>query len=374
MRVVLDGVFNHTGRGFFPFHDVLENGADSPYLDWFTVYGTPDQRLRPEPAPGLRGLVAPPRPAQAEHRQPGGAGVPDGGGRALDPARGRRLAPRRARGDHHRRASGRSSARACGRSTPRPTWWGRSGTPRPSGPPRGDRFDGVMNYVLTEAVLRFAAGGRIDPHVVAPVNLTLQPALDAAGYRRGHRPPAGHLPGGGPPGQPEPAGVARHPAGAEHGGGGPGLGDPGGRCCSSPSAGRRASTTGTRSGMTGHHDPGARGAFPWERPDVLGPGDPARPSAAWRRCGGSTRPCGGGPTGTWRPRAALRLLPGGRRGVPGGGGQRRGRGARRSPCGAPVAGGPEADLCLGPGRGSAGGDGALRLSPARAAAGVWVLG
>ncbi len=35
IRVVLDGVFNHTGRGFWAFHHVLENGASSPYLDWF---------------------------------------------------------------------------------------------------------------------------------------------------------------------------------------------------------------------------------------------------------------------------------------------------------------------------------------------------
>jgi neopullulanase len=35
MRVVLDGVFNHTGRGFWAFHHVLENGAASPYRDWF---------------------------------------------------------------------------------------------------------------------------------------------------------------------------------------------------------------------------------------------------------------------------------------------------------------------------------------------------
>ena len=35
MRVVLDGVFNHTGRGFWPFHHVLENGAASPYRGWF---------------------------------------------------------------------------------------------------------------------------------------------------------------------------------------------------------------------------------------------------------------------------------------------------------------------------------------------------
>jgi len=35
MRVVLDGVFNHTGRGFWPFHHILEAGASSPYRDWF---------------------------------------------------------------------------------------------------------------------------------------------------------------------------------------------------------------------------------------------------------------------------------------------------------------------------------------------------
>ena len=37
MRVVLDGVFNHTGRGFWPFHHVVENGASSPYRHWFHV-------------------------------------------------------------------------------------------------------------------------------------------------------------------------------------------------------------------------------------------------------------------------------------------------------------------------------------------------
>ena len=35
IRVVLDGVFNHTGRGFWPFHHVLETGAGSPYRNWF---------------------------------------------------------------------------------------------------------------------------------------------------------------------------------------------------------------------------------------------------------------------------------------------------------------------------------------------------
>ena len=35
MRVMLDGVFNHAGRGFWAFRDVQEKKWDSPYKDWF---------------------------------------------------------------------------------------------------------------------------------------------------------------------------------------------------------------------------------------------------------------------------------------------------------------------------------------------------
>ncbi len=35
IRVVLDGVFNHVGRGFWAFRDVQEKKWDSPYKDWF---------------------------------------------------------------------------------------------------------------------------------------------------------------------------------------------------------------------------------------------------------------------------------------------------------------------------------------------------
>ncbi len=41
VRIVLDGVFNHVGRGFFAFVDVLENGENSPYKDWFYIKGFP---------------------------------------------------------------------------------------------------------------------------------------------------------------------------------------------------------------------------------------------------------------------------------------------------------------------------------------------
>jgi cyclomaltodextrinase len=41
IKVVLDGVFNHSSRGFFFFHDVLENGTNSPWIDWFKIEGWP---------------------------------------------------------------------------------------------------------------------------------------------------------------------------------------------------------------------------------------------------------------------------------------------------------------------------------------------
>ncbi len=38
MKVMLDGVFNHVGRGFWAFRDVQEKKWDSPYKDWFNVH------------------------------------------------------------------------------------------------------------------------------------------------------------------------------------------------------------------------------------------------------------------------------------------------------------------------------------------------
>lgn len=37
IRIVLDGVFNHVGRGFWAFQDVLHYRHDSQYKDWFTI-------------------------------------------------------------------------------------------------------------------------------------------------------------------------------------------------------------------------------------------------------------------------------------------------------------------------------------------------
>ena len=37
VKIVIDGVFNHVGRGFWAFKDVLEKKWDSPYKDWFCI-------------------------------------------------------------------------------------------------------------------------------------------------------------------------------------------------------------------------------------------------------------------------------------------------------------------------------------------------
>jgi neopullulanase len=65
MRVVLDGVFNHSGRGWFPFHHVVEVGPRSPYRDWFHLSdavkaGT--QPLVPFPSPELLAELDPGMP------------------------------------------------------------------------------------------------------------------------------------------------------------------------------------------------------------------------------------------------------------------------------------------------------------------------
>ena len=46
MRVVIDGVWNHTGRDFFAFKDVRRNQAKSPYKDWYAVASFDDPRTK----------------------------------------------------------------------------------------------------------------------------------------------------------------------------------------------------------------------------------------------------------------------------------------------------------------------------------------
>jgi len=62
VRVVLDGVFNHSGRGFWPFHHVLETGRHSPYHEWFYLHPSvvaEDRQLRAYPDRSPSGPLPP---------------------------------------------------------------------------------------------------------------------------------------------------------------------------------------------------------------------------------------------------------------------------------------------------------------------------
>jgi glycosidase len=62
VRIILDGVFNHCGRGFFPFVDLLENQENSSYRHWFHVRRFPVDAYSPGKAEtylawwGMKGL------------------------------------------------------------------------------------------------------------------------------------------------------------------------------------------------------------------------------------------------------------------------------------------------------------------------------
>ncbi|MEX2092196.1 MAG: glycoside hydrolase family 13 protein [Pirellulales bacterium] len=79
IRVIIDGVFNHTGRDFFAFADLREKQSASPYKDWYIVQSfddptTPQSEFRyrgwwgvdtlPEFADGKQGRDLHPGPKQ----------------------------------------------------------------------------------------------------------------------------------------------------------------------------------------------------------------------------------------------------------------------------------------------------------------------
>jgi cyclomaltodextrinase len=190
MRVILDGVFNHTGRGFWPFNHVLENGAASPYRDWFY--------LDPDVLAGRRGLAAYPGLHEAE-----AIGRLEGSGEPGVPSE--RILGYRAWWDlpalpklNHSNPAVREYIygvaerwlrfgidgwrldvpgeigepgfweefrRRCLAANPEAYLVGEIWNPAPEWL-GGDRFDGLMNYPLTEAILSFTGAGRLDQALV----------------------------------------------------------------------------------------------------------------------------------------------------------------------------------------------------------------
>jgi neopullulanase len=192
MRVVLDGVFNHCGRGFWPFHHVLENGVQSPYREWFHLDETVragTSRLWAFPSPDQEARIEALRAAGAPRGRASGQVLgytawwdlpalpkldldePHLRAMILDVAAhwlhfgidGWRLDVAEEidigfwREFRQRCRAVRSDAYLVAEIwTLSPEWLA------------GDTFDALMNYPLTEAVLGFAAQGRLDTSTELP--------------------------------------------------------------------------------------------------------------------------------------------------------------------------------------------------------------
>ena len=184
IRVVLDGVFNHVGRGFWPFQHVVEAGIASPYRDWFY--------LDPDVLDGRRGIdpYPPGERLDADHRSGyrGWWGIPSLPKLRIEHAAVRESLFRVA--EHWLRAGIDGWRLDVPADIEDPTFWPefrrrvRSVNPEAylvgeiwhEAPDwlAGDRFDALMNYPLGMAILGFSSGGRVD-----------QAAIDAqTDYRR----------------------------------------------------------------------------------------------------------------------------------------------------------------------------------------------
>jgi glycosidase len=180
LRVVLDGVFNHASRGFFQFNDVLENGTASPWLDWFEFTEHPANAYDYSRPPGYRawwGLHALPK-FNTDNPQVRAflMGV----------------------GEHWMRKGIDGWRLDVPNEITTPGFWQefreRIKAINPEaylvaeiwdeGPQwlRGDTFDATMNYPLTEALIRFAAGERVDRATVKGRGYRPYPAMDAPAF------------------------------------------------------------------------------------------------------------------------------------------------------------------------------------------------
>lgn len=170
MRIVLDGVFNHASRGFFQFHDILENGSNSAYLDWFGVDEFPLNAYDPDKKPAYKawwGLPALPKfntdtPAVREFLWGIGQKWVDFGidGWRLDVANEIdddefwRVFRRRVRGAN-------PNAYIVGEVWRESTRWLN----------KGDMWDAVMNYLFTQACIAYFIGSNVDEMELKPTSL-----------------------------------------------------------------------------------------------------------------------------------------------------------------------------------------------------------
>ena len=183
MRVVLDGVFNHASRGFFPFHDILENGEDSAYLDWFTVHGFPLNAYDADKSPSYKawwGLPALPKfntDTQAVREFLWGIGstwVEFGiDGWRLDVAN-----------EIDDDSFWQEFRRRVRRANPEAYIVGEVWSESTRWVNRGDMWDAVMNYPFTRACLAFFFGPEMNADPLRTTSLHPVGANDAGTFRK----------------------------------------------------------------------------------------------------------------------------------------------------------------------------------------------
>lgn len=180
MKVVLDGVFNHASRGFFFFHDILENGPYSPWVDWFRIEGwplVPYDGDRPANYVGWADNRALPafnhdNPAVKEYIMEIAEywlkfGID--GWRLDVPFEVK--TPGFWQEFRHRVKAVNPDAYIVGEVWVDAREW-----------LDGTQFDGVMNYLFTGPTIAFAAGDRVQMPLVEGPSYEPYPPLDASGY------------------------------------------------------------------------------------------------------------------------------------------------------------------------------------------------
>jgi cyclomaltodextrinase len=178
IRVILDGVFNHVGRGFFQFNHILENGPASPYVDWFHVEGFPLNAYSGQPNyecwagcpdlpefntdnPAVRQFIFDAARYWIEQGIDGWRlDVP----LCIDDdtfwQKFRRIVK-----------AANSEAYLVGEVWGDATRW-----------LRGDQFDAVMNYLFAKVCIGFFVGDRLDGELVARMGYAPIPTLDAQAF------------------------------------------------------------------------------------------------------------------------------------------------------------------------------------------------
>ncbi len=180
IRVVLDGVFNHCGRGFLRFNDLLENGESSAWLDWFLIESWPLHAYDGK-HPGYQawwGNAALPKfntdnPQVAEYLLNIGEYWAR---RGID---GWRLDVPNEITTEGFWEQFRERVRAI---NPDLYIVGEIWEDATDWIVRGDRFDGTMNYHFGGRTIAFTAGDRVNAQLAAGLPFPVAPALDAPAY------------------------------------------------------------------------------------------------------------------------------------------------------------------------------------------------